>query len=531
MSARDRTARSQRTRAATASHEPKAPQSARSGQDGPDHRLSALQLAIDRSPRMLAQRRVLGASSDPALLRPTPSVPPNAPVQRKENELAVQSHPWRTMKQEIAAQYQPPDGALDELWSKTPTLASMAKYQQGGLPYHSRALVAKTPTGSRPSNPASVTVHGQTGNAEALLRGGVTGEPYDGGHLVAYSVMGSVANSYENVAPQGKKLNNGPFSLWEDKVLGGAIRHTTDLLLKRGVKDLPHTFDYDVFVRYPMSHYSVSRETLVDAGLAPRSHMKELPEELHLLKRIPQHWSAHAQPLALPTAAELGIDERPDTPFLLGESARTADYGVVSGTTPNQNFTARGPKTLVDPLNYGMEGELSQGTLDKFRRTPKSLVNNPRLNNFSALKGDGAADWMIDNPFSGSNFSLEELGRLVPLIQMPNSKTVKGATGLRIVNSDYQHWTSTAISVDVRRVLDGKEPLTMTRPQMSDVVESTLQFAGTIQGLLSDKKPPKLVPRDANTLDFTSARQVTPETSGLPDYATLRFEAAETQPD
>ncbi len=483
---------------------------------------SATGLFLDTRPGAIAQRKLQEMAT---ALQETGKKP--GLLQRKKNEMITSAHPWPTMKQEIKSQYQSPNNELEELWSKG-KLLNIDKFQEEGLPYHSQAKVSSMQGKDRPNNPINVSIHGEIGINEAGLRGNIEGKPYDGGHLIAFSVMGKEANTYTNVAPQGKKLNNGPFSLWEDKVLGGSVNHTQKMLEQLGVKDPPFLFDYDVFVTYPMSHYEVPKRKLVESQLAPESHLPDMPESFRFFKRIPQHWSAHAQPLALPPAEELNLRDRPDTPFIFGESS---DYGIVKeGMQSNQKFSARGPKSLVEKLNYGMEGELSEGTIAKIERAPDGLRKNPAISNFSKLQGDDAPRWLVDDVFFGVSYSREELTFVLEQLKAKSSKLFNTASELRLINSIFKGVGPAQVAKDINAILK-KEKIELERNILIEIIEASLTLIGAVKGMLEEKKKPPFKKQDANSLDFTSAERLPPQVSNLPDYAALRFEADDTQPD
>lgn len=491
---------------------------------------------------MGARAATLGHQEKTGLSNPLTSRPAagnsSSPVQLKANEMTTSSHAYPSMKEEIAAQYKQPDGRLDELWNSEDLNRRINKYQSGGLPYHSKAKLSTLDSKDikkRPPNPDCVSIHGEIGSLEASLRAGVTDKPYDGGHLIAFNFMAAKANDYQNVAPQGKKLNNGPFSLWEDKVLGKAISETGDMLNQKGVGDIPHLFHYDVFVSYPMSSYSVSKETLIQSKLAPVEHANDMPEKFNLFKRIPLHWSAHAQPLALPSANDMAINERPNTPFL---SDPTSDYGIVRGDTPNQNFSGRGPSSIVSRLNYSVEGELSEGTIQKVVRAPAQLINNPKIKKFTTLvalaegnNGEAIMTWLLEELYFDTK-SKTKLETVMDRIGMKKSKTTNKALSFRIINSDFNGelgiLTPQAISAEFDAIANGQEP--NFKEAMIEVIDASLQLAGTVQGLTNDKKKSKPVPTNANTLDFTTAVELSPAESQLPKYSLFRFEASDTQP-
>jgi len=487
-----------------------------------EKRASVSASGLDNRPEAIAQRKLQEMAT---ALQETGKKP--GLLQRKQNEMVTSAHPWPTMKQEIKSQYQSPDNELEVLWSKG-KLSNLDTFQEEGLPYHSQAKVSNMQGKNRPNNPLDVSIHGDIGNKEAGLRGNIEGNPYDGGHLIAFNVMGKEANKFTNVAPQGKKLNNGPFSLWEDKVLGGSVNHTQKMLERLGVEDPPFLFNYDVFVSYPMSHYEVPKHKLVESQLAPESHLPHMPAAFRFFKRIPQHWSAHAQPLALPSAEALNLRERPDTPFIFGESS---DYGVMKeGLESNQKFSARGPKSLVEKLNYGMEGELSEGTISKIQRAPLGLRKNDSINNFLELLKDNADDWLVNDVFYGVNYSREELTSVLKVLKVKRSKLFDTASELRLINSIYKGVGPAQVAKDINAILN-QEKVELEDKILIEIIEASLTLTGAIRGMLEEKKKPQFKKQDANSLDFTSAERLPLQVSKLPEYAALRFEADDTQPD
>ena len=214
----------------------------------------------------------------------------------------------------------------------------------------------------------------------------VSGDPpYDGGHLVGFQFMGRDANVYDNVAPQGRALNNGPFQNWEKAVVVAAVKGTRDTLTRAGVaeENLPHMFDYTVAADYTSSKYDVVPDSLAATGLISSADVDRLPDKVSLTKRIPVGWRAYAQPLALPSAEVLGIKGRPDTPYMFAE---TRDYGAVDKENKertNQEYMARGPKAMVDRIVNTTEAEYA------FAEGIAKNKSSTSFTNLVVVAGDG----------------------------------------------------------------------------------------------------------------------------------------------
>lgn len=508
-------------------------------------------------------------------------------VRRKQNEFVkmdVDSTP--PLKDEIREQYsEAPSEGFEGLWAGSFLKKIDDRQRKGGRPQSSHALLAQLGADDRSQN-NDVRVHGWVGSLEASLRKNAEGTafikmkqatalekgkakepkpsvpvaeptsevpsmaqkkeavpstakankvatepPYDGGHLVAFQFMGPSANTYTNVAPQGKALNNGPFQNWEKKVVGVALKQTEETLTSAGVKktDLPHTFDYLVSVDYPSSMYNVSPAALAEHGLIPGPDIGRLPETVTLTKRIPVAWRAYAQPLAFPSAAEMGVPRRPDTPFMF---ASTHDYGLVDKSNKertNQEFMARGPADIVSQFADNTAAELDFAA---------GLAKNKSKTTFNKLVGWAA---------QGDDVDLDEVAiwartPFVDKVDLSKAKQIarKYMADVNVVDSEW---------VDSGR---GGGNGTYTPKQMGDelravaadsnrdgkLAERYLDNVNKIASFLaSAKKTEKTAPSKpaarpgskSTKIDFSGTMDL--EGGMLQDVNRFQFSAAETQPD
>jgi hypothetical protein len=523
-----------------------------------------------------------------------------ASIQRKKNEFVTKDvDSTQPLKDEIRSQYtEPPDGEFETLWGQS-FLTSIVHHQaKGGRPYNSEVLLSTTEDDDRGSNPSSVTVHGSIGNLEAALRGNpqaaaftqmkqrsgeekekpnkdVTAtkltvptasqqlepkqlaispkenkekapkhiEPaYDGGHLVAYQFLGKDANVYDNVAPQGKALNNGPFQNWEKKVLAAAIDQTALTLQMAGVaeENIPHTFRYRVHVSYPAGFYSIAPATLAQFGLIPLSDVGKLNSPVRLTKRIPESWYATAQPLPFPSRDELKAKQRPDTPFVL---ASTTDYGIVDEENKertNQEYIARGPEELVKKFASKAK---AKSPADDFAM--KLAVNATKSGFVTLQKWDaekqsdlGAVKTWALNPWHTDKIT-------IPKIKTSGKHVLKKYEGEKqVLKSNWQDpVTKKEYSPDeliklATTISTADE--TDDHKMLAAYLNDHNAVGGILTGLKKATEAP--IPIESNkqkvkrpstpdtNIDFSSMMELTGQNL-LPNNVRFQFEAKDTQPD
>lgn len=466
-------------------------------------------------------------------------------VQRVPNEIRSEGIPAPSLKQEIEAQYQDkPSPAFNELWARNKHLSTIEQYQADNhmMPHHSEAKISSMPKDNRPPNPPSILAHGYMGNEEAKLRGDVQGEPYDGGHLIAYNFLGREANTHLNAAPQGKNLDNGPLSLWEDKILGAAIKRTTATLEGIGIPtaSLPHVFEYNMWVDYAGSNYFIGRDYLIKYGLVPASDKDKLPEILQFIKRIPTKWTAYAQPLSFPSSDELealGARKpavRPDTPHIDGP---TGEYGIQDQAEGAGNFKARGAAEDVAKL-YSEEsarGKLAR-TLASLGRHPKW----PQMQDFDIARiPPENQDQFPEEAFSDNEFSSDDWKTLADYLItqkcIPNEKMYKnyhfnGAVAL--LNSSWRGNPVGFVFGQLTTMCKAIKDKTAVNPAEAklagEFMVATMELGKSLQKLRTGQK--EVQSNKANTIDFSTVEKFK-QPAFAPEKADFRFEASETQPD
>lgn len=496
------------------------------------------------SPHSILQlQRSIGNRAVQRLLQSKRTAP--GTVQRVPNEIRSEGIPAPSLKQEIEAQYEDkPSPEFHELWAQNKHLSTIEQYQADNrmMPHHSEAKISSMPKDNRPPNPPSILAHGYMGNEEAKLRGDVEGEPYDGGHLIAYNFLGREANTHLNAAPQGKNLDNGPLSLWEDKILGAAIKRTTATLEGIGIPtaSLPHVFEYNMWVDYAGSSYFIGRDYLIKYKLVPASDKDKLPEILKFIKRIPTKWTGYAQPLSFPSSDELealGAHKpavRPDTPHIGGP---TGEYGIQDQAEGAGNFKARGAAEDVAKL-YSEEsarGKLAR-TLASLGRHPKW----PQMQDFDIARiPPDMLDQFPEEAFSDNEFSKEDWKTLVDYMitqkWIPNEKLYKqyfnnGAVALlnsnwngRSASDLFSLLTSICTTIKSNSVVDPSEA-----KLAGAFMVATMELGKSLQKLRTGQK--EVQSNKANTIDFSTVEKFK-QPAFAPEQADFRFEASETQPD
>jgi hypothetical protein len=352
--------------------------------------------------------------------------------------------------------------------------------------------------------------------------------PYDGGHLVAFQfVPAEQANAFPNVAPQGRSLNNGPFSAFEKNVLVAAIDDTVKTLKSEDVgltdAQIPDLFDYEVHVRYPGSSYEVTPLALATFGLIPPTDVEKLPAKLTLIKRIPQDWRAYAHALALPSAEEMGAKRRPETPYL---GRPTSVYGAIDPNNKertNQEYLARGPSSIVDPF--------TAEAVENVELIP--VATNGLRSKFTRL-----IDWAKKE----KNVALAEVVIWKPnaLIGEPIELKCKSVGGKykkgkhRVVDSDWldkEDADRRYTPAEMTNLLTGLNNAT-PEPGVKLIERYLDDVTKVVMVMNAKKQEAKAVPRPSTKdtkIDFGKRTKVEPTL--LPEINSFQFYAVDTQPD